>query len=201
MYGSDEIKKTLKKLFMMFFLMISFFSSTLSITEVEAKNNCDGAAFLFSGLGEVNTENVFGGTCGIDTNWKIEGNRLVIFGTGKMSDYYDKEGKSAPWYEYHDKITELEVQNGVEGIGAYAFSGLGELSKLILPNTLQAIEESAFLDCDKLTQIVIPDSVVDINEYAIGYRTAMDDVVGIGQKQYQIDLNVIIHCTRDTQGY
>lgn len=65
-----------------------------------------------------------------------------------------------------DEITELEVPDGVETIGAYAFYGCSSLESLTLPEGLTSVGKFAFSGCEKLKQVTIPESIAVLNIYA-----------------------------------
>lgn len=60
----------------------------------------------------------------------------------------------------------LQEGDGLETIGAHAFSGAVKLEKLTLPATLKTIDKQAFRGCASLITIVIPASVEMVNEHA-----------------------------------
>ena len=59
-------------------------------------------------------------------------------------------------------ITEIEIPEGVETIGAYTFDSCRALVSVKIPESVTAIKNYAFHDCVALTEIVIPDSVTEI---------------------------------------
>lgn len=73
---------------------------------------------------------------------------------------------STPWMRYWDKITSVEIENGVTGIGDFAFFGCESLVHAEIADSVTEIQDGAFLDCAKLADIRIPDSVVKIGNWA-----------------------------------
>ena len=55
-----------------------------------------------------------------------------------------------------------DIPNGIETIGAYAFSGRYPKTMLKIPEGVKSIGEGAFRDCSYISDIVIPTSVIDI---------------------------------------
>ncbi|MBR3953421.1 MAG: leucine-rich repeat protein [Oscillospiraceae bacterium] len=118
-------------------------------------------AFAF----DYETETVIG-TCGDNLAWKLDSEgTLTISGRGAMADYYS--GK-APWYAIREKISKLVLQNGITGIGDYAFDNCTSLAgELVIPRTVETIGDYAFYDCDGFTgELKIPDSVTTIGRCA-----------------------------------
>ncbi len=91
-----------------------------------------------------------GGNCGaegVNLTWTLdEDGVLTIRGAGNMADY--AEG-GAPWYAYRHSITAAVIENGVTGIGDYAFAG-----------------------CDALRDVYYNGSAEDWQDIAIGSNNA-----------------------------
>ena len=59
------------------------------------------------------------GDCGENLIWLFYKNKtLVVAGEGEMYDYLPEE---APWYKYHDIISQILIEEDVESIGKYSF--------------------------------------------------------------------------------
>ena len=93
------------------------------------------------------------GTCGENLTWTLAGGTLTISGSGAMTDY--GESNTAPWYSDREQITAVTVDQGVTGIGAYAFYGCVNLIDITLPEGLTAIGEYAFKGCSALGRVEI----------------------------------------------
>lgn len=159
-------------------------------------------------------EPVASGSCGADLNWAYYENGLLdITGSGSMNDwtYPDAyQARPAPWYQYRDSITELQLPEGLTGIGSYAFcdckyltrleipasvtsigshafSGCSGLrGRLQLPPGLTVIAEEVFSSCSGLTGLSIPEEVTRIESFAFSScfglteLTIPDSVTSIG---------------------
>ncbi len=82
------------------------------------------------------------GTCGESLTWSLsESGKLTIDGEGDMDDYaYSENGDElAPWYEYRDSITEIEIGKEVTGIGTYAFWSINHVSTLNIPEKISRL--------------------------------------------------------------
>ena len=101
--------------------------------------------------------------------WMIDENgTLTIKGKGHMRNYGFKEFHTgehnitdAPWSEYYYDVNKLVIEDGVMGIGNYAFFVMDTLKgELILPDSIRRIGESAFRACDGFEgEIVVPEGV------------------------------------------
>lgn len=126
----------------------------------------------------------YGGSCGQNLTWSIDGNVLTISGSGPMNDY--RKASDQPWYKYRKPVTKVVVNSGVTTIGENAFRGM-DMMTATLPDTLTKIGDDAFYSCEELTGITIPSGVTSIGEAAFGsctnlsYATIPDTVTIIDE--------------------
>lgn len=82
------------------------------------------------------------GKCGDDLQWELyENGQLLILGQGDMYDYSESD---YPWYTDSEVIADVEIREGVTGIGTWAFSCLKKLKKLSIPQSVSHIGKNAF---------------------------------------------------------
>jgi len=91
-----------------------------------------------------------------------------------------------------DTITKVVLPEGVETIGAYAFSKLTALEEVVLPSTLQSIQYNAFEGCTSLKKITFSgkNNLQFVNDKAFLGCTqlsemAFDSVVAIGNSAFE----------------
>lgn len=110
--------------------------------------NADKATTDFNATHANTPENVVKvddlGACGADEGytselvWTYDNGVLTIDtasnGNGKMADYNSFD--DAPWSSYASNITKLEIKSGVTQVGKNAFTGLGNLTEIVMPSTL-----------------------------------------------------------------
>ncbi len=94
------------------------------------------------------------GTCGDGVTWTVADGTLTIGGTGNMDDYDNYEGEiigmqpvetmDRPWERYSDTITSIVIEEGVTGIGNFAFSDLYYVENVDWPDSLKHIGDYAF---------------------------------------------------------
>lgn len=96
------------------------------------------------------------GTCGEALTWTLTDGALVISGYGRMYNYF----LNAPWGR---GVQSVVINNGVTGIGEWAFADCWGLTSVSLPDSLTSIGYCAFYNCDSLTRVTIPKSVTDIS--------------------------------------
>lgn len=102
--------------------------------------------------------------CGENLTWVFEPNSgvLTISGMGGMYDYPYEE---TPWYEYHEKTKTILVEEGVTGIGSYAFYECDSLVDIDLADTIASINSYAFAGCDNLSEIRFGNGISTISDY------------------------------------
>ncbi|MDR2805119.1 MAG: leucine-rich repeat domain-containing protein [Dysgonamonadaceae bacterium] len=83
------------------------------------------------------------GTCGENLTWTLENNTLTISGTGAMLNYSDYNYYS-PWYSSHSSIITVIIENGVTGIGNYAFYRCTGLTSITIPEGVTALGMAFF---------------------------------------------------------
>ncbi len=97
-------------------------------------------------------------------HWSISADGvLTISGTGDTPDYGN--GSNAPWYAYRNQISSIVVEEGITGLGNYAFSELNNVVDINLPNSLTALGEYCFYTCSALTEIDLPDNLEMLSEF------------------------------------
>ncbi|GHT52500.1 hypothetical protein AGMMS49982_12900 [Bacteroidia bacterium] len=116
------------------------------------KNFCIGSPIIDSG------------TCGTNLTWELTLRTLSITGTGTMTNYASLS--DVPWSSYRSGIRSVLIDEGVTGIGSYAFSSCSGLTSITIPNSVTNIELQAFVSCSGLTSVTIPDSVRSIGQLA-----------------------------------
>ena len=106
---------------------------------------------------QASTEALAGsGTCGNDLRWELtESGVLTIRGTGMMTAYQVLH--AAPWRFLN--VEEVFVEEGVTGIGSYAFRMNASIREVHLPQSLEYIGDGAFEQCWVLTSLSIPAAV------------------------------------------
>lgn len=123
-------------------------------------------------------EAVSTGQCGNNVYYSFDETKglLEITGTGKMWDYtYKDDNKNrAPWGDYADFITSVQIDDGVKSIGAAAFAYCRNLKSVTIGSSVFEVHKRAFLGCSALTTISVPDSVGMIEDYAFSQSGLAD---------------------------
>lgn len=70
------------------------------------------------------------------------------------------------YFLFLSEVKELEVPDNIEGIGASAFCGCKNLTKISLPKSLKYIDNNAFALCPQLRVINLPNTLEVIGQYA-----------------------------------
>lgn len=81
-----------------------------------------------------------------------------------------------PWCDYTNKITSLNIGEGVETIGANVFARMVNLRSVSLPFTLKKIRNGAFADCRRLDNVLLPDGVIEIGDKAFSNCSSLSNI-------------------------
>lgn len=122
------------------------------------------------------------GSCGADATWSLDyyGN-LTISGSGDMS----WSGDEAPWYQYRDDISTVNISDDITSIASNAFKECMYMNTCNLPASLVTIGNSAFESCYELENVTLPDTVTTIGDRAFCY------CIGIEQLSFGSGLQTI----------
>lgn len=80
------------------------------------------------------------GTCGEQAEWRMDGNELVIYGSGPIYDYSPTE--PAPWKGLN--IYKVRIEPGITQVGRFNFADIGSASPILIPASVQKIRTDAF---------------------------------------------------------
>lgn len=113
--------------------------------------------------------------CGENLAWYFDSSTgtLNIVGTGDM---YDFENKKQPWYSYKDKITSVNLPEGLTRIGNNAFNEFNKLNNAVIPESVREVGAGAFYSCCDLDTITIKttDYRADETSFFDGYGKKRD---------------------------
>ena len=103
---------------------------------------------------------------------------LTISGTGKMTDYNGEDAyvDNIPWYRYKEDIWNVVIEDGVTGIGKYAFYECSNLKDISIPNSVTTIGQYAFSFCTSLTSVAISPSVTSLEQGVFFCCAGLTDV-------------------------
>jgi hypothetical protein len=98
--------------------------------------------------------------CGLINNDATEIHIPSQIQYGNYTYYVDTIGNKA--FDWHFKLTSINIPNSVKSIGDEAFSRCSGLTSITIPNSVTNIGTEAFRGCSSLTSITIPNSVTTI---------------------------------------
>ena len=97
------------------------------------------------------------GECGVGENkiyWTLGNDHVLkIEGQGEMQDWNIET--DVPWNKYQLEIEQIEVDNGITSIGAYAFYDCVNAMKVEIPESVDKIGMCAFFNCNGLSTLTI----------------------------------------------
>ena len=136
---------------------------------------------------------------------------LTISGTGSIKGYYYGHRKedgfysTAPWWNYHDSIQTLKLEEGITFIGVAAFRGCSSIKAVVIPVSLTRVQEWVFSECDAITDVFYGGD--NIQWYGISYydpglnkdESLVNGVYGVGSlPRAHIHYNATWHTPGET---
>ena len=83
------------------------------------------------------------GTCGDNLTWTLDDEgTFTISGSGNMNSWADE--KSVPWHQYRVDITKVIIEDGVESVGAYAFTNCTRLKDMYVGSDVGSVAYPCF---------------------------------------------------------
>ena len=155
----------------------------------------DGSLSSLTGYTVRFKEDMYGkGMCGENVSWVMTADgTLTISGTGEMADYGSLDD-SNPWDGCRKYIKSVVIEDGVTGIGRYAFDCCMSLTSVTIPDSVTAISNYAFRDSTSLTSVIIPSSVTSIGWDAFSRCSSLKSV-NIPSSVTSIDGYAFSECT------
>ncbi len=137
--------------------------------------------------------------------------KLSISGTGPMTDYFydfdkdyeDEIQRIAPWNRFGERITTIELSNGITHLGDFCFMWLGRLQELTIPSSVTTIGAKAVSGCsywngnepvDGLKSVTLPASLTYIGQQAFDDNHLLETVNYPGTLK---ELNAVCHLCYD----
>lgn len=120
---------------------------------------------------ELRSATLADGTCGNNLTWVLgHDGVLAISGSGIMENYsFTRQNETylttAPWGNYCNQITAVQVEPGVTAIGTFAFSGCKSIGNVFIPEGITLIPGGAFYGCVNLESVTLPDGLTSIERY------------------------------------
>lgn len=106
---------------------------------------------------EDTTETEKSGFCGTEdsnVNWSLDEEGILhITGEGTMASWESEA--DVPWAQYRSEIKEIQIEDGVTSVGAYAFCNCSDVTETVLPDSIKNIGEFAFFSCGGLSTVTI----------------------------------------------
>ena len=103
------------------------------------------------------TETEKSGFCGTEdsnVNWSLDEEGILhITGEGTMASWESEA--DVPWAQYRSQIKEIQIEDGVTSVGAYAFCNCSDVTETVLPDSIKNIGEFAFFSCGGLSTVTI----------------------------------------------
>ncbi len=143
-------------------------------------------------------EEVLSGTCGPLANWTFTRSTgtLVISGSRYTFDYDTVAPFLPPWKEQMDasEITSIVVEEGIDGIGTYAFYGLSNVTSMTISSSSISVSDHGCQGLSSLKEVNFPGNELGIGAYAFADCTSLS-TVHLSEGTYGIGEFAFSNCT------
>ena len=95
--------------------------------------------------------------------WLSEDGTLTIYGTGNMKDF---SYNTFPWKDKYERITTINISEGITNIGNYAFYGCINTKEIKIPDSVTQIGSWSCNRCNAVKNINISKNVLEIKLHA-----------------------------------
>ena len=95
-----------------------------------------------------------------DITFKVNSGRMLF--PQRIMGKADSDSSTSPTTAWNSMIKEVNIGNGMNGIGSKAFDGCHSLAFVTIPSSVESIGDSAFDSCYSLASVTIPNSVTGI---------------------------------------
>ena len=109
----------------------------------------------------------------------IEGNEYTVTSIGKYA-FYNR-----------DKMTSVNIPEGITSIRDYAFDGCDNLTNVIIPSSVDSTEFGAFYECTGLRDVTLSEGITYIGNLTFGDCTSLasitipESVISIGGQAFR----------------
>ncbi len=119
------------------------------------------------------------GTWGENIAWELDADGLLtVRGTGVMADNPQTAAWNAStWHQHKDRITAVVMEEGITGIGAYAFAACDKIRTVVIPEGVAVIGDHAFSNCTALEEITVPSTAETVGENVFGGSANLKRIV------------------------
>ena len=101
------------------------------------------------------------GSGSVTATYNASTKTITISGNGDMKDF-DTDSNANPYIYYYQMAENIVVEEGVTGVGDFAFINFSKVTSVKLSNSLKRIGTSAFNGCSGIANIDLP---IRINKY------------------------------------
>ncbi|MEE3429163.1 MAG: leucine-rich repeat protein [Ruminococcus sp.] len=98
---------------------------------------------------------------------------LTFSGKGVLADCHIP---GAFWYDYHEKVKHIVIENGITHIKESEFIDFENLETIKFPETLEYIGDSAFANCIKLRNVIFPNNLNCVMCHAFAMCYSIENV-------------------------
>lgn len=135
------------------------------------------------------------GSVGSNITWELYNDGVLkVNGAGAMPDF--SETTKPSWMDYADKIKYVDIAEGIENVGAYAFANSSKLITVKIPTTVKVISNHSFYKCANLKAAAVRKGSVltTVEAFAFGYCPELIHI-NVGRFANEIGSDAFTECS------
>lgn len=103
------------------------------------------------------------GSAGVGLTYEFSWPKMRIYGEGSVAESFSTQSDVGPIRTF---VEELTLEEGVKGMGTWAFASFSSLEKVSLSDSITSIGQMAFRQCEQLRSVTIPSQVRSVGNNA-----------------------------------
>ena len=151
----------------------------------------DAAPWIAKFTGKVN--GIFSDKPYVPLTWNYDADTKTLTFSGTVIPSYN-DPDERPWKDYVEVVEKIVFNEGVRGIGNYAFGYCASLTTVTIPAGVTRIGNGVFYGCSGLTTVTIPASVTSIGYDAFRSCSSLTSVT-IPASVTSIGVGVFAYCS------
>lgn len=135
------------------------------------------------------------GSVGSNITWELYNDGVLkVNGAGAMPDF--SETTKPSWMDYADKIKYVDIAEGIENVGSYAFANSSKLITVKIPTTVKVISNHSFYKCANLKAAAVRKGSVltTVEAFAFGYCPELIHI-NVGRFAKEIGSDAFTECS------
>lgn len=174
-YEGGSVMNKKKKILAIFLSLTMLFQVNNYYVDVNAASEEQSSAIMDQGtFGDNVTWTLYE-----DGTLNIDGEGEIVSGINGATSGMDiiEYSSIIPWGKYRNFIYEINISEGITGLGDWLFANYGAILEINFPSTLESIGEGCFIHSHITNKVVLPDNLISLREEAFMYTDVGEVII------------------------